>query len=237
LQEVTDLAIKILIVSDNQMICAGIRMIFATESNMLVIGEVAKAGRAVEVAAHVRPQIVLIDLDLFSIDVARLIHDLQKAAEQSLPLVLGSLRNGDLTRIALCSGAAGIVLTVQPPAVVIAAIASLCSGDLQIERQRIEPASFILNDQHLAKTPDHKRTKICDLTLREREIVGLIGKGLSNKDIADRLCISDITVRHHLTNIYSKLDVSNRQKLLILAHQYGLIEPTLSSGVTLQNQR
>ena len=126
------------------------------------------------------------------------------------------------------------MLTVQPPAVLIAAIASLCSGDLQIERQRIEPASFILNDQHPVKTPDHKRTRICDLTLREREIIGLIGKGLSNKDIADRLCISDITVRHHLTNIYSKLDVSNRQKLLIFAHQYGLIEPTLSSGVTLQ---
>ena len=61
------------------------------------------------------------------------------------------------------------------------------------------------------------------LTEREREIVQLIGQGLSNKDIADRLCISSITVRHHLTNIFDKLGVSNRQKLLLRAHQQGLV--------------
>ena len=63
------------------------------------------------------------------------------------------------------------------------------------------------------------------LTEREREVVRLISEGLSNKDIADRLCISSITVRHHLTNIFDKLGVSNRQKLLIRAHQHGLVGP------------
>jgi DNA-binding NarL/FixJ family response regulator len=62
------------------------------------------------------------------------------------------------------------------------------------------------------------------LTEREREIIALIGQGLSNKDIADRLCISVITVRHHLTNIFDKLGVATRQKLLIRAHQYGLVD-------------
>ncbi|MDQ3235875.1 MAG: response regulator transcription factor, partial [Pseudobdellovibrionaceae bacterium] len=64
------------------------------------------------------------------------------------------------------------------------------------------------------------------LTERERDVVRLISQGLSNKDIADRLCISSITVRHHLTNIFDKLGVSNRQKLLIRAHQYGIAEQT-----------
>jgi DNA-binding NarL/FixJ family response regulator len=63
------------------------------------------------------------------------------------------------------------------------------------------------------------------LTEREREVVRLISEGLSNKDIANRLCISSITVRHHLTSIFDKLGVSNRQKLLIRAHQNGLTRP------------
>jgi DNA-binding NarL/FixJ family response regulator len=67
------------------------------------------------------------------------------------------------------------------------------------------------------------------LTEREREVIVLIGQGLSNKDIADRLCISGITVRHHLTSIFDKLGVTTRQKLLIRAHQFGLVELTASA--------
>jgi DNA-binding NarL/FixJ family response regulator len=193
---------------------------------------VVTARRAVEVAGHEQPRVVLIDLDRSAIDVVRLIRDLQKAAEQSLALILSSLRDGDLTRMALCSGAVGVVLKVQPPAVLIAAIAGLCDGDLQIERQRMPPAPYVLNDQRQVKQSDQERARINDLTTREREIIGLIGEGLKNKDIADRLCISEITVRHHLTNIYGKLDVSNRLKLLILAHQHGLVEMIVSSGGT-----
>ncbi len=71
--------------------------------------------------------------------------------------------------------------------------------------------------------------KINSLTAREREIIWLIGLGLKNKDIANRLSISDITVRHHLTSIFCKLEVEDRQKLLILAHRYGLADLSMSS--------
>lgn len=146
MQKVTDQATKVLIVSDNQMICAGIRMILETQPHMFVIGEVDKARRAVEVTGHERPQVVLIDLDLFGVDVARLIRDLQKAAAQSLPLILSSLRKGDLSRIAL-SRAAGVVLTVQPPAVLIAAIASLCSGDFKLSASgKDAPPSYAMTN-------------------------------------------------------------------------------------------
>jgi DNA-binding NarL/FixJ family response regulator len=70
--------------------------------------------------------------------------------------------------------------------------------------------------------------KLQSLTARERDIIGLIGFGMKNKDIANRLSISDITVRHHLTSIFCKLEVEDRQKLLILAHRYGLIDLALS---------
>jgi DNA-binding NarL/FixJ family response regulator len=71
--------------------------------------------------------------------------------------------------------------------------------------------------------------KINRLTSREREIIRLVGLGLKNKDIATRLSITDITVRHHLTSIFRKLEVSDRQKLLILAHRYGLADLALGA--------
>jgi two-component system response regulator DesR len=122
---------KVLLVSDNQMICAGIRRLLETQPNMVFIGKVATARRTLEVAAREQPQVTLIDLDLFGMDVVRLIRDLQKAAEQSRPLILSSLRKGNLTRLVSCWEGIGIVLTLQPPAVLIATIESLCSGNLQ----------------------------------------------------------------------------------------------------------
>ena len=225
----TDQAMKVLIVSDNHMIGAGIRTILENQPNMLVIGEVSTARKAVQLASDEQPRVVLIDLDLCGLDVARLLGDLAKVAGGSFPLVLGSLGNGAFSRMASCSETVGIVLTVQPPAVLVAAIASLCTGTFHIERQRRRPpASFLVNGDRPVKNADHERT-IAGLTNREREMVGLVGKGLTNKDIADQVGISEITVRHHLTNIYGKLNVSSRQQLLIVAHQYGLIEVAVRS--------
>ena len=167
-------------------------------------------------------------------------RDMKKAAERMLPLILGSLGNEDLIRKSLTSGAAGVVLKVQPPAVLIAAIQSLCESEPHVDRRKVQPAPVLLNNSHSVKkldpdtfrsqkTLDQESEKISALTTREREIIHLIAKGLANKDIADRLCISEVTVRHHLTNIFDKLEVSNRQKLLILAHNYGLADLTLAS--------
>ena len=109
-----------------------------------------------------------------------------------------------MARKSLCSGAAGIVLKVQPPAVLIAVIESLCAPELQVEREKIRPVPSILNAQNNGNTSDPELLRITGLTAREREIICLIGKGLKNRIIADRLCISETTVRHHLTNIFSK---------------------------------
>jgi DNA-binding NarL/FixJ family response regulator len=91
--------------------------------------------------------------------------------------------------------------------------------------QRTQPVPIRINAR---KEDTHELDKLASLTTREREITRLLGTGLKNKDIADRLCISGITVRHHLTSIFSKVEVSDRQKLLIWAHQRGLIDLRLT---------
>jgi DNA-binding NarL/FixJ family response regulator len=120
---------------------------------------------------------------------------------------------------------------MQPPAVLIAAILELCIAhrDQSLARTFTEaaddPKTPKASSMSLGKT-SQDMLRMSSLTAREREIIRLISSGLKNKDIAARLSISDITVRHHLTSIFRKLEVSDRQKLLIVAYRFGLAELT-----------
>jgi DNA-binding NarL/FixJ family response regulator len=224
--------ISVFVLSANQMIRAGIRMIFQNQRNLVLVGEGGSAGKAVQMAAVEHPNIILIDVDVPGIEVDRLIRDFQKAAEDSLVIILSDLADEELTRKALCTGAAGVILKIQPPSMLIALIESLCSPETRIERPLNNSTAMALPLAVQSHKHEPEIQKINSLTPREREIISLIGKGLRNKDIADRLCISDTTVRHHLTSIFAKLEVSDRQKLLILAHQHGIIDLAVSSEVT-----
>ena len=151
-------------------------------------------------------------------------------------LVLSDLADHGLTQKALALGAAGIVLKMQPPAVLIAAIRELCPAYRDDLAGRTVTGTTVVRPPESAKTDEAIRrlaghNKVDSLTVREREIIRLIGLGLKNKDIAKRLAITDITVRHHLTSIFRKLEVPDRQKLLIFAHRYGLAELTLHTGL------
>ena len=106
-------------------------------------------------------------------------------------------------------------MTAARSTAVTALIHSLPSAGFGTANERSTPRS------HIAAWP-------APLTQRERDIVRLVGQGLSNKEIADQACIATITVRHHLTRIFDKLGVASRQKLLIHAHQEGMVQPILS---------
>jgi DNA-binding NarL/FixJ family response regulator len=225
-------SIRALIVSDNHIMRSGLRRILESQSNILVLGDVT-VGSSSTVDALIRhhPDIILIDLDPHSVDVLDFIRNVQKTSKDSVILVLSDLGDDDLTPKALSLGARGVVLKVQPPSVLIAAIQGACRGDdYHSESGNPEPEKTTIRGSE----PVQKRIQIQDmakinsLTTREREIIRLIALGLKNKDVASRLHISDITVRHHLTSIFTKLEVSDRQKLLILAHRYGIVELTSS---------
>jgi DNA-binding NarL/FixJ family response regulator len=201
---------------------------------MRVIGDI-NIERAIvaDTMLNLDPEVVLFDLDPHS-DILGAIGSIQKVIKDSVILVLTDLADHELARKALSHGASGVVLRIQPPAVLITAIQDLCPRySHQAMPGRLAADVKETKIQQLLKTqvPTSKDRllKIDTLTTREREIIGLVGLGLKNKDIANRLCISDITVRHHLSSIFCKLEVSDRQKLLIVAHRYGLADLTLSA--------
>jgi len=224
--------INILILSDNHITRSGLRRILESHSGFQILGE-GSIGSTTIVESLVRqhPEVILLDLDPNGIDALGFLRNLESLTGSSTVIILCDLGNDELARKALVLGAAGVVLKMQPPSALIATIESLSGpGKQEFQRKNSSKQTMAVAASENANRTSQRSDKINSLTAREREIIRLIANGLKNKEVANRLHISDITVRHHLTSIFSKLDVSDRQKLLILAHEHGLVELALSQN-------
>jgi len=219
---------QVTIVTNNSLLRLGLQKIVDDEKWIRLVKPAAHAGNLDWILSNEQPHIVILDTEIGG-TVPDLIQKIKRVAPEVKTILLSGFDDTECTRQALASGVNGIVLKIQPSAVLIATINYLAdsSGEVVVPigngpaRLKLSPVPTL---PPTALPPPLSLTKWSDgLTEREREVVRLVGEGLSNKDIADRLCISSITVRHHLTNIFDKLGVSNRQKLLIRAHQQGLV--------------
>jgi len=215
------------IVTNNYLLRLGLQKIVDDAKWIRLVGQAAHAGNLDEILTSEQPHIVILDTEIGGA-APDLIQKIKRVAPGVKTILLSGFDDTECTRQALAAGVDGIVLKVQPSAVLIATINYLADSGGEVAL----PIGNRPTPLKLSHTPAVSTapltppalTKWSDgLTEREREVVRLISEGLSNKDIADRLCISSITVRHHLTSIFDKLGVSNRQKLLIRAHQQGLV--------------
>ena len=218
--------LRIALISNNPVMRIGLQMVLKDYPFVAEIDVVSLGATAVDIVVRRKPQVSIIDLELSDADPLRLIRELRSAAADSHILVLSRLSDEKLSREALASGAEGVVLNVQPPAVLFAAIESLCSfAPKPAVSMSGQPATVLLNGRSLGGSNDVSRKGFIEsLTARECDIVHALAKGLKNKEIADKLCISETTVRHHFTQIFSKVNVTSRQQLLIMAHQRGMVE-------------
>jgi DNA-binding NarL/FixJ family response regulator len=137
-------------------------------------------------------------------------------------VILTGVRDPDLHRQAVELGAMGLVSKEKAAVELLQAIRQVGAGEAWLEPALV--ASVLRTIAHTGgKLPvDREALKIAALSEREREVIALIGKGLRNKQIADQLCISETTVRHHLTAIFTKLAVADRLTLVIYAYRHGL---------------
>lgn len=214
--------INVVLLSDNHITLSGLHRILESRPGFHVLGEGSVGCGIVESLVRQRP-VILLDLDPNGVDALRKLEHLTRSLTV---IVLCDLGHHELTRQALSLGVAGVVLKTQPPSVLIATIQSLSeNGGPELNRT---PINETVDSSRMDTPTDVSRVtgRLNCLTVREQEIVRLISAGLKNKEVAHQLHISDITVRHHLTNIFSKLDVPDRQKLLILAHRHGMAEVT-----------
>lgn len=215
------------IVTNNYLLRLGLQKIVDDAKWIRLVGQAAHAGNLDEILTSEQPHIVILDTEIGGA-APDLIQKIKRVAPGVKTILLSGFDDTECTRQALAAGVDGIVLKVQPSAVLIATINYLADsgGEVALPIGNRPTPLKLSHTPAISTAPltPPALTKWSDgLTEREREVVRLISEGLSNKDIADRLCISSITVRHHLTSIFDKLGVSNRQKLLIRAHQQGLV--------------
>jgi two-component system nitrate/nitrite response regulator NarL len=218
-------SIRVLIIDDHAVVRAGLRLLLENQPGLLVVGEAKNGTEALAIAAQEHPDIMLLDLNLPGESGLDLIPELLHAAERGRVLVLTGMRDPEVHQQAVRRGAMGVVLKDHSAEVVIKAIAKVHVGEVWIDRAMMASVLTDLSQGRAAPALDPAVTKIALLTAREREVIHLIGVGLKNKQIAERLYISETTVRHHLTSIFSKLGVADRLELVIYAYRYGLAKP------------
>ncbi len=167
-----------------------------------------------------RPDVFILDLETDR-DALSTINQIRESTPTSKVVLLCGLEDADRARAAFTAGVDGIILKVQPPAVVLAVLEALYASTLPLasnEKERTGSLGLASPSTRHVNTVSQPMAWPEALTEREREIIRLVGQGLSNKDIAYQLSISDSTVRHHMTSIFDKVGVPNRQKLLVHAH-------------------
>ena len=189
----------------------------------MVVGEASNRAEALELASREQPEIILLDLCLREESGMDLIPELLQTAEVTKIVVLTSVQDEAEYRRAIRLGAMGVVSKEAPANFLIKAIERVNAGELWLNRQMTAVLVTELRRPAETSKPSPESEMIARLTNREMEIVSLVGEGLKNKQIADRLFISETTVRHHITSILNKLDVSDRLELLIFAYKNDLV--------------
>jgi len=215
--------IRVLIIDDHLIIRAALRMFLDSQAGISVVGEGSGPQDALAVAAREQPDVILLDLDLGEANGLDLLPDLHTAAPDAHVVVLTGVRDAQMHRRAVRLGAVGLVPKERAPEVLLEAIAKVAAGQVWLDNLLITSVLGEMTRHHQTTPPlDPEAIKMKALTAREREIITLIGQGCKNQAIADRLCISEATVRHHLTSIYGKLAVGDRLELAIYAYRHGL---------------
>ena len=216
------LPIRILLVDDHAVMRMGLRLLFEGQPDLLVVGEAATGAEALA-AASVAPDVIVLDLDLGGESAIDSLPALRTAAPQARVLLLTGVRDPALHRQAVRCGAMGLIRKETAAGVLLQAIRKVQAGEVWLEPTMM---AIILDEIQSASTAparDPEAVKIATLTARERDVIALIGEGLKNRDIARRLHISETTVRHYLTVIFAKLEVTDRLELAVYAYRHGLV--------------
>lgn len=215
--------IGILVVDDHEVVRLGLRHMIEKQPHMQIVGEATNQADALAIASREQPEIIILDICLGSENGADIIPELLRVAEESRIIVLTGVQDEEELRRASRLGAMGVIAKDAPADMLIKAIDRVHAGELWLNRRLTAALVAELRRPGDELDSNGEKKLIAQVSSREQEIISLIGEGLKNKQIASRLYISETTVRHHITSILGKLQVSDRLELLIFAYRNNLV--------------
>jgi DNA-binding NarL/FixJ family response regulator len=211
----------IVIADDQELVRTGLRMILGAEHDLEIVAEVADGAAAIEAAHELEPDLILMDVQMPGMDGIEATRRLMLAQNPPTVLILTTFDRSEIVYEALVAGASGFLLKDMPSDQLVSGVRAVARGEEllapTITRRLIE--TFVQSGQRPPPSGyEH-------LTPRERDVFGLVARGLSNAEVAAELFVSEATVKTHVAHVLSKLGLRDRVQAVVLAYETGLIQP------------
>ncbi|MEV4143243.1 response regulator transcription factor [Amycolatopsis sp. NPDC049691] len=216
--------IRVVVVDDQELMRVGFRMVLGAQADIDVVGEAADGAQAIELASRLRPDVVLMDVRMPVLDGVEATKRIV-AAGTARVLVMTTFDLDEYVYAALQGGASGFLLKDTQPGHLVSALRAVASGDAVVSPS----VTRRLLDRFVGSggAPMRDTAELDVLTDREREVLVLIAKGMSNLEIAEALFLSEATVKTHVGRILAKLELRDRVQAVVLAYETGLARPGL----------
>ncbi|MDA2806790.1 response regulator transcription factor [Nocardiopsis suaedae] len=220
-------AVRVVLVDDQELVRAGFRMVLDSQPDIRVVGEAGDGAEALELLRGVGADVVVMDVRMPGLDGVEATRRIRAEDGGPRVLILTTFDLDEYAYAALRAGAAGFLLKDAPPSALLSAVRSVHSGDAVVAPSTTRR----LLDRFVRRAPDGGAiggpplppAGPGGLTPREREVLGLVARGLSNAEIAGRLFVSETTVKTHVRRILTKLDLRDRVQAVVYAYESGLL--------------
>ena len=219
--------VRVLIADDDDLMRAGLRAVLSSDPSIEVVAQAGDGLQAVQRTRSNRPDVVLMDVRMPNLDGIEATREITAVAPQTRVLMLTTFSDDDYVFGALTAGASGFLLKRTQPEQLIAAIHTIVAGEALLS-----PSVTRTVIDRMARQPRPDPTavrRLAALTPRERDVIELVARGLSNAEIAAALVIEESTVKSHLKRILAKLALRDRVQVVIMAYETGLVRPGAGS--------
>lgn len=216
---------RVLLVDDQDMVRAGFRLLLDAEPDVDVVGEAGDGREAVDETRRLRPDIVLMDIQMPVLDGIEATRELTAADDPARVVILTTFERDDYVFEALRAGAAGFLLKNAPPEDLVDAIHVVAGGDALLAPSITRRVCEQFATQGIVPSRVHE---LDALTEREREVLVLVARGLSNGEIAAELFLGEATVKTHVSRTLAKLGLRDRVQAVVTAYETGLVRPGAS---------